>query len=198
MNTSQICHISIDSNSRFSKNQCPKCNMGGPVAGVINRPKLTKEEYEEIRFESANYESPFPDMEVPMYANLPHDCWGWNHFDAEVRDGAIYYKDKQVITLEEILPFFVRNEFYNKEEEEHSNKINGFEDVPCVCEESSLLDEYRKYEYQYYHFYICHSKYESEKRNEDFRILENTILYFDDHPMTDAHIMISIVEKVYE
>ncbi|MHA1211385.1 MAG: hypothetical protein ACTSSH_02890, partial [Candidatus Heimdallarchaeota archaeon] len=159
MNISQICNISIDSDSRFSKNQCPKCNMGGPVAGVINRPKLTNEEYEKIRFESANYANPFPDEKVPMYANLPHDRWGWNHFDAEVRDGAIYYKDKRVITLKEISPYFVRAELYDKKEEENDEE-NEFDEIPCICEESSILDKYMKYGYRYYYFYVYHGKYE--------------------------------------
>ncbi|MFW9922278.1 MAG: hypothetical protein ACFFDW_03205 [Candidatus Thorarchaeota archaeon] len=197
MDTSQICQISIDSDSRFSKNQCPKCNMGGPIAGVINRPKLTKKEYEEIRLQSANYTSPFPDEKVPMYANLPHDCWGWNHFDAEVRKGAIYYEGKQVLTIKEISQFFVREEIYEKKEEEN-NEVKGFEKMHCICEESSILDKYEKYEYSYYYFYVYHGKFEFDEKTEGIPVLENTILYFNGHPMTDAHIMISIVEKIYE
>ena len=197
MKNSQICHISIDSDSRFSKKQCPKCNMGGPIAGVINRSKLTEEEYEKLRLESANYTSPFPDEKVPMYANLPHDRWGWNHFDAELRDGAIYYKNKPVLTLQEIAPFFLRVELYD-ETIEKSEEVNGFEAGHCICEEASILDEYKKYEYRYYHFYVYHGTYEDEEKTDGNSILENTILYFDGHPMTDAHIMICIVEKIYE
>jgi hypothetical protein len=131
--------------------------------------------------------------EIPMYKNLPHDKYGWNKFDAECIDNIIYYKKKKIIDLDTIkhcckgLQSVTESDIKSTSDGDNS-KIKHNSDEDSTIEPS----EYDNKLYDYI-WYYCFLSSDNDINDNENNVLSNTTLYFDNHPMTDAHIHFEII-----
>lgn len=187
------CLFSIDSDSRFSEKDCPRCAHLYDKSDDEDDPPCCEEWYTA---------PPGLGGADPLYSGLPHVKWGWNEFEAELREEVVYYKNKPVLTLEEIKRFDKGIHSWNqdkedeeerKEKEARSELLKEIyrEEEPYPCEEKTYADRYRKYDEQWYHFYL--SYYGEDKP----QVWGGKVLYFDNYPMTDAHVHLKILRKVF-
>jgi hypothetical protein len=129
--------------------------------------------------------------EIPMYKNLPHDKYGWNKFDAECIDNIIYYKNKKVIDLDIIKHCYEGLESVTESDIEPTLDNNN-STITHTSDDDSTIEpsEYDNKLYDYIWYYCFFSSDNNPPKNN---VLYNTTLYFDNHPMTDAHIHFEII-----
>ena len=107
------CLFSIDSDSRFSEKDCPRCAHLYDKSDDEDDPPCCEEWYTA---------PPGLGGADPLYSGLPHVKWGWNEFEAELREEVVYYKNKPVLTLEEIKRFDKGIHSWNQDKEDEEER----------------------------------------------------------------------------
>ena len=97
------------------------------------------------------------------------------------KDGSIYYNGSKVIDIKTI------KKCYKGDDRQKYSKIDV--DLPKPENDIYIC-------YDWYYVYVCSEKLSNENKKyyNDTNYLEDTVLYFDGHPMTDAHIHFKIVK----
>lgn len=102
-----------------------------------------------------------------LWQKLPHDEYGWNRFEGYCIDNFIWYKGKRVIDLNDI-----------------KNCYKGLE-----------VDDTTGKKYHWFYFFISPGELTDKDKEYAGNFVENRILYFNFHPMTDAHVHFKVFDE---
>jgi hypothetical protein len=201
------CVVSIDSNSRFVKTvKHTPVPVTGSVEIKIEKPEDVGNIVSEISTllnsgsSSDDTESSTDDYEninecnvdengTPFYKNIPHDKYGWNRIKCQADDYGIYYKGKLVISLDELKLGFQRAEIVKDDSDNEDENDNEDKEIhqPSETTEDNFIG---KMDYWYYVWVDANNAFDPADKGEwnlQERTIFNKILYFDGHPMTNAH-----------